>query len=489
MQLTKTDFVHYLQCQESLWLKKRRPNEYPEAEQSLFLKKLVKEGYEVEIYAAALFENPIDLPEFVSTVKTKEALEQNASIFLQPSFETESGLYARIDVLKKLANGTWHLYEVKSSSKVSRSKKHDHVFDLCFQKNVLEQNGLEVVKCTVIHVNSEYTKQGAIMPNEFLAITEVTQEVDDVYDTITSQINDALSLISKEDIEISSCSCLTKTKANHCDAFTIFNPNVPNPSIYEFKRISEKKIKALVDLNTLGFKEIPTDFELSSYQQKQLESFKEGKAIIDKVALSTKLNALEFPLHFYDYEAYGSAVPKLDGTKPFEQIPFQVSIHTLTKTGDLTHFEYLADNLEFPRAMVEQMQKFTGQKGTFISWHASYENAANDRMMEWIPEFKEYLTYINEHTFDLEKPFQKEFIDYRFKGSSSIKKVLPVLVPELSYDQLNVQDGTMAMDTWGKMVFNDISIEDKKRIRKDLLAYCKLDSLAMVEIFKVLDRL
>ncbi|AZQ59861.1 DUF2779 domain-containing protein [Maribacter sp. MJ134] len=489
MQLTKTDFIHYLQCPESLWFKKNKPEDYPEAEQSLFLKKLTEEGYEVEAYAAALFENPVDLPEFLSTTKTKEALAQYATVFLQPSFKTETGLYARIDILEKLENDTWHLYEVKSSSKVSRSKNHDHVFDLCFQKNVLEQNGISVVRCSVIHVNSNYLKQGEIKPKEFLAITEVTQEVAEVYSTSTSQINDAIDLLSKEYLELKSCSCLCKTRTNHCDAFSIFNPGVTSPSIYELKRISEKKITNLVIQNALGFKTIPKDFELSTYQKLQLKSFEQGKAIINTEGIQNTLAKLEFPLHFYDYEAYGSAVPRLNGTKPFEQIPFQVSMHTLSENGELTHFEYLADTLEFPSTMIEQMEQFTDKQGTFVSWHASYENSANDRMMEWMPRFKEYLTYINKNTFDLEKLFQKEYVDYRFKGSSSIKKILPVLVPELSYDTLEVKDGTMAMDTWGKIAFNDTNKEEKEQIRQDLLEYCKLDSLAMVEIFNYLKTL
>ena len=107
-------------------------------------------------------------------------------------------------------------------------------------------------------------------------------------------------------------------------------------------------------------------------------------------------------------------------------------------------------------------------------------------MMEWIPEHNRYLEYINSHMFDLEKIFITDYVDYRFKGSSSIKKVLPVLVPEFSYEDLDVKDGTMAMDVWGRMVLDEKFRDDIDETRKNLLAYCKLDTLAMVEIYKFL---
>ena len=115
---------------------------------------------------------------------------------------------------------------------------------------------------------------------------------------------------------------------------------------------------------------------------------------------------MKYPLHFFDYEAYGTAIPELDGTKPFEQVPFQVSIHTLSEEGILTHFEYLANTLEYPKRMLQQMQQHTGTVGTFVSWHASYEKGANDRMTRWLPPFEDYLDYINGHILIWRKSFK-----------------------------------------------------------------------------------
>jgi len=214
-----------------------------------------------------------------------------------------------------------------------------------------------------------------------------------------------------------------------------------------------------------------------------VESVIQEKAIINRKGIDNRLKSLKFPLHFYDYETYASAIPKLDDLKPHQHLPFQVSVHTLNENGKLTHFEYLLEKMEMPDGMISEMKDFTNQQGTFISWHASFENSRNKDMMVLMPHHGKYLSFINKHTFDLEEIFKKDYVDYRFHGSTSIKKVLPVLCPQFSYTELEVQDGTMALDTWGRMVLDQNFEEDKKITKSNLLEYCKLDTMAMVEIY------
>ena len=134
------------------------------------------------------------------------------------------------------------------------------------------------------------------------------------------------------------------------------------------------------------------------------------------------------------------------------------------------------------------METSTGKTGTFISWHASFEVSRNKDMIEMLPQYENYLSYMNNNMFDLEDIFKTDYVDYKFHGSTSIKKVLPVLLPELSYDTLEVQNGTMALDVWGRMVLDDDFDEDKEEVRKNLLAYCELDTLAMVELYNFLNK-
>ena len=488
-QLSKTDFKYYLDCPESIWLLKNKPDEFTKGEFSLFAEKLIKEGYEVEGYAKRLFENGIDIPENENAAFTASLLNESETVFFQAAFSTKKGVFARVDILERLADGTWHIYEVKSSTSIKKDRKHRHIEDACFQKQVLQECGYTVSKVSIIHLNMAYIKQGDLNISELLVTSEVTEEVDAMYSSVVHTINAASNFINKTAIDETVCSCKYKTRSNHCDSFEYFNSDIPEYSIYEIGRISEKKIGLLADDGHLAIIDIPLDFRLSKNQKIQVESVREELVVIDKKAIKRTLLGLLFPLHFVDYETYPTAVPKLDGMSPHKHLVFQVSIHSMLKDGTLTHFEWLGDKLEQPVEMLKKMQEFTGLSGTFISWSAPFEIGRNNNMAAWIPEYSKYLRYMNDYMFDLMVIFRQDYVDYRFHGSTSIKNVLPVLCPQLSYKDLVVQDGTMALDTWGRMVTDPNFDEDVEQTRKNLLEYCKLDTLAMVEIYRVLKKL
>ncbi|MFD1063680.1 DUF2779 domain-containing protein [Winogradskyella litorisediminis] len=487
-QLTKTDFIQYLNCPESLWLLKNKPEDFPKGEFSLFLEKLIKEGYEVEEYAQKLFPNAIKLPDFGSAELTEQEINNGNPTFFQATFVTEKGVFARIDILEKKADDSWHIYEVKSSTSIKKDKKHNHLKDACFQKLAMLENGYNVSQVSIIHLNKEYTRNGEINPSQLLEIEDVTEQIDAIYSGVVNQINSAVNFINRQSINLDVCSCREKTRSNHCDSFRCFNKDVPDYSIYEIGRISAKKVIELTDLDVLAIEDIPSDYHLNDKQQLQVESVRQNRPIIDNKEIDNKLSALKFPLHFIDYETYASAVPRIDGVRPHQHIPFQVSIHTMQEDGSIKHFEFLADALEPPIKLIEFMETSTGKTGTFISWHASFEKSRNKDMIEMLPQYEDYLTYMNNNMFDLEDIFKTDYVDYRFHGSTSIKKVLPVLLPELSYDALEVQNGTMALDVWGRMVLENDYEGEKEEVRKSLLSYCELDTLAMVKLYKELNK-
>jgi len=487
MKLSKTDFIQYLNCPESLWLLKNKPEEYLKykGEFSLFLEKLIKEGYEVEEYAKLLFPSGINLPENSTPEYTQQQLESTSNIFFQPSFLSKKGAFARVDILEKLANNTYHIYEIKSASSIKKGKLED----ACFQKYVLEECGYSISKVSIIHLSKEYVRKGEIVSNELLEIVDVTEQIEDIYSAVVNDINAASNFIHKQAIEENQCSSRYKTRGNHCDSFKYFNKDIPEFNIYEIARISAKKIGQLVDKSQLSILDIPTDFDLSTIQQTQVDSVRQELVIINKPSIAKILSGLKFPLHFVDYETFPTAIPKLDMMSPHNHLVFQVSLHTMQENGDLTHFEWLGTALEQPVEMLKQMQDFTGLTGTFISWNAPFEVSRNKDLLVWTPKFTDYLNYMNAHMFDLMNVFKIDYVDYRFHGSTSIKKVLPVLCPKFSYSDLEVQDGTMALDTWGRMVSDPNFNEDVEQTRNNLLEYCKLDTLAMVEIYKVLMKL
>ncbi|REE80685.1 uncharacterized protein DUF2779 [Lutibacter oceani] len=485
-QLTKTDYIQYLNCSKSLWLLKNKPEDFPKGEFSLFLEKLIKEGYEVEEYAQELFPNAINLPDFGSPELTKQEIEKGNTKFFQATFLTEKGVFARIDILEKKEDDTWHIYEVKSSTSIKKDRKHNHLKDACFQKHAMLESGYKVSQVSIIHLNKEYIRQGEINPNELLEIEDVTEQINDIYSCVVNQINSAINYINRKSVSLNTCTCREITRSNHCDSFKDLNPDIPEYSIFEIGRISTKKLVELIDLDVLAITDIPSDYKLNEKQQLQVESVRQNQPVIDHKEIENKLSALKFPLHFIDYETYASAVPRINGVRPHQHIPFQVSIHTMQKDDSIQHFEFLANKLELPNKLNEFMESSTGKTGTFISWHASFEMSRNKDMVEILPKYEGYLSYMNNNMFDLEDIFKIDYVDYKFHGSTSIKKVLPIIVPKFSYNELEVKNGTMALDTWGRMVLDENFIENKEIVRKNLLDYCELDTLAMVEIYKAL---
>ena len=202
MQLTKTDYIQYLNCPESLWLLKNKPETYNhyKGEFSLFLEKLIKEGYEVEEYAKGLFENSISIPENATPEHTKIELSSEHTVFFQPSFLTAKDVYARVDVLERLSDGAFHIYEIKSSTRIKMDKKDNHLIDACFQKYVLQNCGYNISKVSIIHLNKDYVRQGEIEISELLKITDVTEELEVLYPEVVNGINGALKFNNKKTI-------------------------------------------------------------------------------------------------------------------------------------------------------------------------------------------------------------------------------------------------------------------------------------------------
>jgi hypothetical protein len=487
MLLTKTDFIQFLQCPNALWLQKHKPEVYAEykGDFSLFLEKLVREGYEVEAYACALFPDIVDLGH-VAPQHINDHLQKG--VYSQVSLETESGLFARLDVVRVRDDGVLDIYEVKSSTSVKTDKAHNHLKDICFQAYVAEQCGYTVGDVYHVHLNKAYRKRGDIDPQALLEVTQVNGEVAKIAERTQEEIRAALAYIAQESITETQCPCIEKTKSNHCDTFRYFNRNVPEHAIFDLQRISEAKIHTLHDAGVESIVDVPESTELSPYQVLQRRAVQSGKPVVDREKIREILEALQYPLYFFDYETLPFAVPRLDGYGPHQHIPMQYSVHVLQKDGSLDHYEYLAERLEAPRVLLETMQQHVSKEGNMVSWYASFEKTRNTEMAVLYPEYRVFLEDVNERTFDLMDIFTTHYIDARFHGSASIKAVLPVLVPDLSYKVLAVQNGTMAVDSLERL-YTTTDTAEIQEIRTALLEYCKLDTVAMVEIFNVLQEL
>jgi hypothetical protein len=472
MQISKTDFIHHLNCPKSLWLLKHKPDKYPHGEFSDYMKKLTFEGYEVEAYVKKLIKNQPNA----------------ASYSFQSIFQTQRGLYAKADVIRDNGDGTINLYEVKSSTSVKSSGQHNQIKDAAFQKIAAEETGLKVARVFIVHLNKDYVRQGDIDPEQLLILADVTSDVVEIETVTGAEIDGALGLLAEHEIDESSCSCLQLTKSNHCDSFDYFNPAIPTPSIFTLPRISKAKIAGFVadarfDLDEIGLDEV-TDKQIPVLQSAHLKT-----PIIDQAAIACFFNKAAYPIYFIDYETYSSAIPLVDGARPQAPIPFQYSLHVKRTPEDteLLHVEYLAEAAAMPLAMIEHMQSHIGATGSLVSWHASFENTQNKTMAAQYPDKADFLQDLIKRTLDLEDVFKDGYVDIAFAGSTSIKKVLPVVVPDLTYEGMDVASGTDAMEAWIRLVTMPIGAE-KDQLREAMLEYCKLDTYAMVRIFEDMER-
>jgi hypothetical protein len=391
-------------------------------------------------------------------------------------------------VIRDNGDGTINLYEVKSSTSVKSSGQHNQIKDAAFQKIAAEETGLKVARVFIVHLNKDYVRQGDIDPEQLLILADVTSDVVEIETVTGAEIDGALGLLAEHEIDESSCSCLQLTKSNHCDSFDYFNPAIPTPSIFTLPRISKAKIAGFVadarfDLDEIGLDEV-TDKQIPVLQSAHLKT-----PIKDQAAIACFFNKAAYPIYFIDYETYSSAIPLVDGARPQAPIPFQYSLHVKRTPEDteLLHVEYLAEAAAMPLAMIEHMQSHIGATGSLVSWHASFENTQNKTMAAQYPDKADFLQDLIKRTLDLEDVFKDGYVDIAFAGSTSIKKVLPVVVPDLTYEGMDVASGTDAMEAWIRLVTMPNGAE-KDQLREAMLEYCKLDTYAMVRIFEDMER-
>jgi len=469
LSFSKSDFLEYQKCAKAFWLKTHKPQAIQWPAPSAFERMLMKDGYAVEAI----------VKELVASWPDQDACQ------FQSTFVSSDNLIVRADLVKKLDDGEIDIFEIKGSTSVTGSGGQDHINDAAFQTLVAERSG-QIIRCIyIVHVNKEFVRNGKIDPTEFLQIIDVTDEVRERLPEIGILVDDALSFIKQSTIDESHCTCLyVGSRPNQCPSFGYFNPSVPETSIYNLPRISKSKVQAFVEEGRLSLDTIE-DSEVSKLQKPVLIAAQQGSPVINKGKIREFIEELVWPLHFYDYETFASAIPSTDGLKPHLPMPVQYSLHLFEKGGVLKHYEFLSEVHGMHQELIQRMeQDFLGD-GSVLCWNKSFEMSCNKRMAELFPNKAEFLLGLNKRTVDLMEVFKEDYVDVRFGGSISIKKVLPVICPDLEYDENAVHDGAGAMEAWLEMV-QTVDAEKKIKLSTQLLEYCKLDTLAMVEIYRFL---
>lgn len=491
MYITKTDYLDYSFCKKNLWLKKHKPSLFSDLELSDFEKKIIEEGNIADEEARHLFPNGVlvDSQGSDAVLDTKKYLEKKEAVIFQATFSVDE-FFIRADILVyDNTQDAYELYEVKASNDIKREESRNYIKDLAFQKNVIGKSGLNIVKAGVIHLNREYKRKGKVDYRQLFITEDLSDEVEEVQEGVEKQMTEMKEYLNMP--EEKSCECLYRGRKSHCTTFSYSNPEVPEYSVHDINRIggSKKLLTDWIDRGIYKIEDIDNPEKLKGIKKIQYDSYMFAKPMIDPVAIKKELDSLEFPLYFFDYEGFVSAVPMFDGFGAYEQVPFQYSLHIMQKDGSIEHREFLIENPDgdITRPLIERMGQDLSTKGTVIAWYTSYEKQRNSKLAELHPDYAQFLNEINEKMFDLMTIFSKAYyVDSKFKGSASIKNVLPVLVPELTYKNLGISKGDQASERWERMISSDTPGEEKEKIKRDLLEYCKLDTWAMVKIYEFL---
>ena len=422
---------------------------------------------------------------------TQDLIGAKKEIIFQANFLRDN-FNAAVDILELNTDGSYNLYEVKSTTDID---KKTHFHDLAFQVNLLEKFDLTIKKACLIHLNSEYVRRGETEINKLFTIEDVTETVKEMKWEVLKEMDFVLKYLNQEDEPSGYCDCVYKGRSNHCSTFHYSNPKVPDYSVHDISRIgaSKGKLQDLIDVGIFELADVPEDAfgKLSLAQQNQITAHVKDIILQDKFNIQKELEGLVFPLYFLDYETFPCAIPRFDGFSPYQQMPFQYSLYVLESPGiEPKHLEFIFTEKSDPSLeFLKSLQSHIGESGTIIVWNKKFECKINEELAVRNPDYKLFIDAVNARVYDLMDIFGKQYYVHKdFKGRISIKNVLPVLVPELSYQDLEIKEGGTASQKWNQAV-TFASQSEKEKIVADLKAYCRLDTYAMYAIWKHLYQL
>ena len=483
--LSKSTFMMGLQCPKRLWLYKNKPELRPEisaSQQMLFTKGTNTGLLAQQLFPAGKDATPLDYFSYPQAIRqTFEWIKSGEMTIYEASFQYDR-VMAALDILVN-KNGKWHAYEVKSSTEV----KEQFITDAALQYYVIGNAGLPLTDISIIHLNNEYVKEGDLNLEELFTIVSIKKEVLALQADVKKWIDEnkkALQLKKEPKRDIGPhCS-----DPYDCEFQEYCWSHIPAVSIFDLTRLTATKKFELYYKGVLEFNQLPEEYSLTASQQLQVKAKLENYTHIEPDNIQNWMEQLKYPLFFIDFETFMPAVPLYDDSRPYQQIPFQFSVHIQkAPSSNIDHYSFLGEPEIDPREeFIKQLITATKGKGSVIVYNKAFESTRLKELQELFPKYAKEIVNILTRMIDLMEPFQKKwYYTSSMNGSYSIKVVLPALVPEMNYADLEIGEGGSAMAAFeGLLNINDEA--EKQKIRNALLEYCKLDTLAMVKILEKL---
>ena len=491
LTLSKTQFIKGLQCTKALWYYLHRKDLKPEVD--LATQARFDTGTEIGILAQQYFDGGIEITEeyweiYKAAVSTKQFIEQGFEVIYEATAVNPSdGSYSRIDIFRKHAEtNEWDLIEVKSSTSV----KEYHINDLSFQYHVFSNAGYKIQKCYVMVINNEYVRQGEVDPKGLFKLEDITDLVLANQNNIMSSMSelcDVPGLECEPDESIGS-RCFSPFE---CDYTHHCWKDVPEYSIYDvFSKTKADEVYNQIE--SYNIHDIPRDSFPGGSKGIDVECYQNKIQSLEIDNIKDFLGSLEYPLYYFDYETLMPGVPIYQGTRPYQQVPFQFSLHMQDNPDEeIEHYEFLHKEQTDPRLLLAQtLIPLCGEKGSIIVYNKAFEIGRNLDLAKEYPKYAIELKAINNRIVDLMEPFRKRWLYKPEQMSSySLKYVLPVYVPKLSYKELEIGDGTNASESYFRFVKGVLSEDEQNSLWPNLSAYCKLDTYAMVALVEALRKL
>ena len=477
--LSKTLYMRGLQCPKSLWLDRKQPEVRTAPSPGLIAR--WEAGNEVGLYAQLLFPGGVEIPfdghtKVEQLTQTKDLLAKGAQTIYEATFSHE-GVLVRADILRKTRDG-WELYEVKSAAGV----KPHFPDDVAIQYFVLTGCGIPLSRAFLVHIDTRYVRRGEIVPLELFAMQEVTEIVREKQAAIPEELTSMRKVLAAglPVIDIGP-HC---TNPYECDFKGHCWQHIPEHSVFDLSGRGVDKWD-LYRKGIVRMDDIPLE-ALNSAQRMQAEYYRNRGEHDDPDAIREFLDGLIYPLCFLDFETFDSPIPPFDGTRPYQQIPFLYSLYRQDSPGGLlSHSEFLAPPGIDPRdALTERLLAAIPEGSCVLAYNKTFEIRVLKDLAERLPKRRERLLAIAEGVKDLMVPFRRRDIyHWEMNGSYSLKKVLPVLVPQLSYEGMAIQEGREASLAY--LALEKIEgRKEREKAEEDLRAYCRQDTLGMVKLLE-----
>lgn len=487
--LSKSQYVKGLQCPKALWFYRHRKDLKPEIDPETQAR--FDTGNQVGLLAQQYFPKGVEVTEEYWDIEGAEqstkqfVLDGHDIIFEATAIHPVDGTYSRIDILRK-AQGSdeWDLIEVKSSTRV----KPYHIDDVSLQYHAFNQAGYKIRRCFMMVIDNTYVRNGDIEPRSLFKLEDISDLVfakqGDVEQLAIDLVN-VLASESEPEAEIGArCN-----RPFECDYKAHCWKDVPEYSIFNIYGAKEADEIARC-INSYDINDIPTGLLPGGNKQIDISCFKQQVSHIDKENLKAFLERLEYPLYYLDYETINPAIPLYDDTRPYQMIPFQLSLHIQEEPREeLQHHEFLHRNTDDPRKeFADSLIAMCSNSGSIIVYNQSFEKKRNEELADQYPELREHLERINCRIVDLLVPFRKRWLYHPDqKGSASLKDVLPAFT-ELGYGGMEIAAGGDASIEYQAFVESKIHGEEVKVLWQNLSEYCKLDTQAMASLIDVLRR-